>query len=400
MKISSALKPETAGSTTTRSWQSLLVVLLSFVLAALLTLSGISRAVTALRLKPGLSPLLFGAVLQQRIHDLAGRVKSAQEYRVAYLGDSTVSMYPPGHKLPDRLETALRESLPSRGIAVVDNLASEGTTPLSYYFVAEALAAAEPDLVVWQASFSHFDPRRLTRELDRGLVGQLGGSRTIDAVQLPFARVGLNADELILSQLVSGPVLGGARAWLRGLQSSVHRLPNAAERALAPLAGPAPIQAYRRAAQNQNRRTRYVHGTQHPRNGAGAERDRFGVGLAGVEVNHLGLLALGSTVELLTRSGIPVLVYLDPMNVDHWKRLDIYDADGITQSVQHYRKVVEEAGGRFLDLHARFPDSHFKDEAGHYRDDSEIDAAGELIEALTLDLSSWSVTEERRRALQ
>ncbi|MBW2293194.1 MAG: hypothetical protein JRG94_12920 [Deltaproteobacteria bacterium] len=104
---------------------------------------------------------------------------------------------------------------------------------------------------------------------------------------------------------------------------------------------------------------------------------------------------LGATVRAHVRLGSDVLVYVNPINVEHIEQLGLLDESGLAQSLDHATAAVTRNGGHFVDLHQIFPDAAFRDRSGHFAYEGEINGPVELAERLAP--SVVSIVESARR---
>jgi hypothetical protein len=74
---------------------------------------------------------------------------------------------------------------------------------------------------------------------------------------------------------------------------------------------------------------------------------------------------LAALLRGLERAGIPVLVWVSPVNVEHVRSLGL-STDGLGRSIAALRKVARDSGAEFLDLHEALPGSAFRDAGDHY----------------------------------
>ena len=91
---------------------------------------------------------------------------------------------------------------------------------------------------------------------------------------------------------------------------------------------------------------------------------------------------IAAAVGVFSEAGIPTLVYLNPINLEHLDAVGVLDKSAMERSVDAYRSSVIDSGGLFLDYHDIFPDSHFTDMAGHFRHDDEIQTQTQLAKKI------------------
>jgi hypothetical protein len=112
------------------------------------------------------------------------------------------------------------------------------------------------------------------------------------------------------------------------------------------------------------------------------EREHFGSVLDGIDSAHPTLRFIAATVSLFAHAGIPVLVYLNPVNIEHLVETGIIEESKFRQTLDAYRSSALRPGVAFIDLHDFFPDNRFADMSGHFRHDDEVEAQTELANFL------------------
>jgi hypothetical protein len=104
--------------------------------------------------------------------------------------------------------------------------------------------------------------------------------------------------------------------------------------------------------------------------------------LEGLGPDNPVLQALTAAVRDFERAGIPVFVYLTPVNVEHMDALGLLNREGLARTVAVVEEEVREAGGDFIDLHALLPDEAFRDGTGHFVVGDGVDGPARVAEAL------------------
>ena len=97
------------------------------------------------------------------------------------------------------------------------------------------------------------------------------------------------------------------------------------------------------------------------------------------DANRLHILK--ATLDYFHRSGIPTVVWVAPVNIDHLRSLGL-SIDGLSRSLGTIRKLVESSGAGFVDFHALLPDGAFRDARDHVTPDGEASGATALGEVL------------------
>ncbi len=280
---------------------------------------------------------------------------------VAFLGDSISLRTQRGADLPTALGRALAEPPGTRPVRL-HSLAALGMGPFDWYFLADELAAARPDVVVVALSLQTFG--EASRPMSRTrLSGWLAPARVPEALLGPMHWVGLRADDLLMNVAIVRA--GYAEAWRRAIvvQTRFGVARDELAEWVAGLAGVDPrAVALPRLAYGLRRgrlpeRDRYDRETQ---------SQQFGTVLRGVEKDHPVLEVLADTLTLLRAHDVATLVYVNPINVAHMTSLGLPEGDRLARSLATIESVVVASGGVFIDLHARVPDDDaFWDAAGH-----------------------------------
>jgi hypothetical protein len=221
------------------------------------------------------------------------------------------------------------------------------------------------------------------------LAGLIAPERIPEALALPLYWTGLTADRLL--SYVATMQLGAVPAWteLALHQTSASKLRHSLFRAAESLGAP---------AEERFRGLRFLRAAQiRPTSGrfdAERELERFGAALAGVGVDHPVLRALGATTRDFRRAGVPVYVYVNPVNVDNLEAIGVLDRAALARTLASVESVVTTAGGRYSDFHALLPDAGFRDPAGHFSDTGDVDGAQILALAIA-DAIAATFEEDR-----
>ena len=342
-------------------------------LALVLTGLALSRGLTA---ADGSEPYVdFDGVKVQMttLRTLAEAPRQPNERRVVFMGDSTSMHFPNGNfGLDYKLEGALDELAANQPPFRVFSFAAPGYTQFTQYFLSHRVASAHPDAVVLAMNLASFSQQ--WRGADRPqLAAWLPLRHVGEALQLPLHWIGVASDELLL---YTGTIAAGgfeAWRWLLHAQARCVRAWGALTLWLQAHSGAPEGLAYKLEL-FAARRVRDVEPGPPDRERAWLARSRLGAALDGVEPEHPVMRMLRATLAVFHRRGIPVFVYIVPVNVEHLDRLGIGDREGLRRAVERVRRMVEAGGATLIDVHDLLPDSAFADNGGHLVSGPEHDA--------------------------
>jgi len=319
----------------------------------------------------------------------AGKVDTASyrksppnEYRVAFLGNSMIMSYPEEYQIANQLQAQARRASRGKPPIHVLNLGMAGTGVFDYYFMADLIARARPNLVVLQFDLASPSQRFRSSFSRPENSGWLGPARIVESATLPLSWIGLTFDRLLLySAIVRSGLFD---AWT-ALSEEQTRMETAREQLETGLAfrdprqrSPEEIYRTRRAfwslAQNQlEGQKRYT---------AASMRTHFGAAVGGLPVDDPTLRMLEATVRAFRSQGIDVLVYANPLNMDHLQETGVLDRAGLALTLSRVEQSVNRGGGDFLDLHDIFPDRAFRDAPGHLAYEDGLNSPGDLAARL------------------
>ena len=293
--------------------------------------------------------------------------------RIAFLGDSTAMFVSDGARgLDHQLGRALDALAPESPRHRVFSFASPGYTQFTQYFLSHRVAYAKPDVVVLAFNLAAFS--NLSREADRPeLAAWLPVRQLAEAFSLPLHWIGLSTAELLLYTTV--PHVGGFEAWQKLSHEQarcVHAWGSLATWLQARSGAPNGL-VYQNLLFYQRRMQQYDLGPPE-RESEALARSRLGALLAGVGPDHPVLRMLRATLEVFRERGIPVFVYIAPLNIEHLERIGLRDREGLRRGVESVRRVVIAGGASLIDLHDVLPDAAFADGGGHLMTSAEFDA--------------------------
>jgi hypothetical protein len=363
-----------------RGW--LLRFALGFGIALAFAVASVMGVTRAVGVGAGQHPLEMVSRIQSELDAMRETRDTPDLYRVAYLGDSTVFAYAAGHNLPRALQQEIDRRHAESPRIQVHNLAYPAMGAIAYYFMADRIADAEPDLIIWETSFTHVSPRWRTNTR-KGLSGLLAPRRIAEALSLPLGYIGLTADQLLFYRAVVA--LGGLDAWraLGREQSKVAKLRPVLDDALFAWVGMRPEARFRTRSGLNISKSILIKGRKPQRYTAESEFGHYGDALTGLAPDHPALQALDRGLARFARDDLDTMVYLNPINLDHLREVGVLDAAELQRSAAVYRGIVESRGAEFLDLHDMLPDRYFLDAPGHFISSEELNGPAKMANALS-----------------
>jgi hypothetical protein len=322
------------------------------------------------------------AVLENRLRKISDSSDSPGKLRIAYLGDSTVEDIWED-SLPIRLERALKKhyrrldhiNASKDPISIeVHNLALPAMSNITYHFIAREIAEADPDLIVWQTSFTHTSETWLKIHTIHEFAGLLPFRDLFRIAQFPIQSLGMTLDDLLFYKLLMASDVREEWLWLKREQSHIESSLDNFRVWVARLFGKEPDFWFKvlRQQTTLTKRIQILEGRRRYRGDTVIEH--LGRGLAGLPEDHVSLRFLGESLATFREAEIPVVVYLNPINVEHLDTLGLRDRGVLERGAGQFRTVVLATDSRFLDLHDLLPDAGFRDEKGNYDVTNEIDA--------------------------
>lgn len=296
-----------------------------------------------------------------------GLTRDHTHERVALIGDSTMmvaeGMDPRRETLPSRTSQALRQRGAVGRHIRLHTLCQPALGPAGVYLASDAVADARPDRIVLSLSLAALSPGGLKDFSYAEMAGWLHPGHLWEAAQLPLLQIGLTFDRVLLYQGIVS--VGAVGPWTntRQLQARVFKLPgwlgDALERKLGFTAS-ADMQFALGIARWQRmfvpERKRWTR--------TSAEQS-FSAVLQGLTPDNPALQMLAHALDRFRAAGIPALVYLRPVNVEHLHALGVSTAH-LHESVATLKRTVQAHGAQLADFHALFPDAAFSDAGDHY----------------------------------
>ncbi len=254
-----------------------------------------------------------------------------------WLGDSTL--------LPTRHSPAYTDLLVGAGGVRQEVLAFLGFNFFHYYCMLPSVLETRPQAVVALANLRMFNPES---DLNLGSFVDLCGSLPLAelprALGLPFPRQGVGVAKLLSYQLLRSPVAAQALFAFDGL----HR--RLAERDGTGL-----------FVRDENPTTQLARRTldRLERQGEAAFLATYDVKL---EADHPTVQMMAAAVALAREHGVTMVVLAAPIPVAALRARGWYRPENFAV----LRQVVEDSGGKFVDLHAVLAADQFRDSSGHY----------------------------------
>jgi len=316
-------------------------------------------------------------MLDDRLRDIRA---SGHAFDVAYLGDSTVVKYPPEHRLPKRLQEAVGHQNRSGRPIAVHSLATMGLTPYDFYFVADAVVDAGADLVILPFNLAAFSWSWRGRFPRPELSSWIHSGRIAQTALLPVHDIGLTMDRLLFYRLVERAV--GIEAWhaFARQQARVGKGRQDLELWASGFQEPNAVAAFRRhyylklGSRIRIRKAKRFNELGHENNHGGA--------FAGQDPSHPVIRIFDAALGALREAGVPVLVYVVPLNYEHCASLGLFDEAGLARTLESLEEVAQRNDALFLDLHRLLPDEGFIDAPGHFRYEDGIDGPRRVAAAL------------------
>jgi hypothetical protein len=314
--------------------------------------------------------------------------------RVAMVGDSMTFTDGPGVSMPEwvRRELVARQGKRRTGVHVL-SWAAWGTAP--EYSMVDEIAQAKPDLLVLELNLRLLGPAPLGAVSYPELSGHIANDRLFEAAFLPLSHAGVTLGRMLFYR---GVVLTAHESQFSDVLTRQAMLFDTREPLEKWLDAKTHTRSYedRRLAWGYTLSARYLApGTRHSRDSLPHARDALGDVIDGIREDHPRLVVLRAMLRDFRRAGVPVLVWVSPINLDHLARLGL-GLDGIERSMTTIQKAVEGSGARFVDLHALLHDDDFADAGDHYQRDGSPSGAKRVGQELGLAIAR----EEERLALQ
>lgn len=288
--------------------------------------------------------------------------------RIAFIGDSTL-MSAEGMQsverqaLPGRVEQGLARQGGYGARVALHTLMIPGLGPSGFFIASEAIIAARPDRVVLALNLRDFNPGWMREFGSADSAAFMPFGQVMQALTLPFSSFGLTTDRLLFNAALVA--CGGAELWVevRQTQARFFRLREIDAKRLEQWLGVKGNDDMKFAL-GIARLVRSRDGERNRQSRALAERT-VGTLLEGLPPDHPLLQMMTAALERFRRARIPVLVYLEPLNIEHLQQLGL-DTSRLPRSIRVIERTLRAAGAQVADYHALLPDAAFRDAGDHY----------------------------------
>lgn len=324
----------------------------------------------------------------------ADLLKDRSPRRVAMLGDSMLFSLPGMPSVPDRVSALLRRNKAPGRRATVHALSFPVLWTISQYCLADEVVEARPDLVALELNSRALQPGSLGPFAYSELAGRIAWRRIPEASLLPLADAGITENRLLLYRLLVSAHLEGPWDALIGREARLLNSRDVFEAWLGKHVGGLSTSTVLAVAAVRNIELFTLPGSR------GTDlwlRQVLGAAFEGVSQDAGRLRVLGALVRRLHDAGIPTLVWVSPMNTDHFRSLGI-ELRGLDRTIRSARTVVEANGGAFADFHALLTDAQFRDTSDHFTLDGEQSGGATLARRLASAVLRTLPEPQRGRA--
>jgi hypothetical protein len=315
--------------------------------------------------------VLFGATRSPMALDLVSRVQAfvaelavdKTRRRVGFVGDSMLEAPPGETALPERALDAANRRVPGRRQLHGHALSVPAVTPIGEYCVLDELIDGKPDLIALELNLRALQPGPLGPFSYAEFSGWIRASRLREAAFLPLSDAQITLDRLLFYRFLVASHSEDAWRALLDRQATVLNTRDLLEGYIERRTGVSTSVERRLAAAGYGYARLLVPGTAF---GTVAHvESMLGSVLQGVDSENPRLKLLRVLLMELRAAGIPTLVWVSPVNVDHMRSIGL-SMDGLERSMGTIRAVVESAGASFLDLHDALRREAFRDSGDHY----------------------------------
>ena len=343
---------------------------------------GLSRMPDALATPPVATAFSAVGPIRDRLAPPAPVQKRIE--RVVLLADSTMIHKQRSEEGAPQLRAALSRGRRAAAPLDVISIVFPGFDVYDYWALADRIIDAEPERVVLAINLRNFDVHFGQNRRRAELVGWIDPQRIPEALGLPLRSVGMSPDRVLL---YTGLVQAGVDTLWADVRQSQARIGAAWKNfATSPFGDKdkeTPTGRFRRAA------SRALLGDMDATNRRYDPKHIewfYGSSLAGLRGDEAPLVVLDAFLRHLGDAGVPVLVYVAPVNIEYIGSLG-FETGGFERSTQRIGEIVRAAGGDFADLHALLPDSKFNDPV-HFSKDGRENGIRTVTHALARSIAA------------
>jgi hypothetical protein len=307
----------------------------------------------------------------------------SEKKRVALIGDSVLLPEPRKESVPIKLVKALGRS--SGTSADLHVLSWPALGPIAAYCLLDEILAVRPDIVVLEVNLRSVGARQLGAFGFPELAGYIRANRLPEAAFLPLSDAGITLDRLLMYRSLFA--LGAQKPWasLADRQARLVHVRDFVEDRIARATGGERALLGRQFAiaawvyardltPGRNRITKH------------AALVKLRPVLEGVPPEGTRLRVLSATLERLGAAGVPTVVWVPPVNLEHMGSLG-FSSDGLSRSAKSVGLVTKAAGASFVDLHGILGNDAFVDSGDHLTGDGSEDGARAVGDRLAREVS-------------
>jgi len=288
--------------------------------------------------------------------------------RIAIVGDSMLFALPGMPSLPDRLNAFFRHQKGRNRQATVHPLSWPAWSMIGQYCVADEIVAAKPDLIALELNARSLEPGPLGIFSYTEMAGWIEPRRWLEAMRLPLWDAGVTLNRLLFYRLLVAAELEAPWRALIDRQARLLNSRDPVEDWLVKKMGGITTQG---ASFMSSFGTQIRYSVPGKNRGTAEMLDRqIGSLMRGMDADSPRLRLLGALLRRFHEAGIPTVVWLSPINVEHLKSLGMSFA-GLDHSIASVRAVVEASGAELADFHGLLPDALFRDAGDHFTLDGE-----------------------------
>lgn len=319
-------------------------------------------------------PIVLDFVVELRRWQI-GMVGDWSRTRIALVGDSVLLGDPYAKTVPDEITRTVAGLSDPSSRPGVHALAWPGIGPIAEYCVIDEIIAVRPDLVVLEVNLRSVGTGPLGAVGYPEFAGFIPEDRLLEAGGLPLSDAGITFDRMLTYHAIVAA--GRERDWFyfADRQARVLHVRDAFEEWLEFETGRTEL-ADRKVILGL---TAYANVLLPGRNRAqreAAEKSLRGA-IDGVSRNSARLRVLGALLRRIHDAGVPALVWVAPVNLEHLKYLNV-PLDGLDRSAEAVRAIAAANGASFLDLHWALPDRAFIDSGDHVTFEEPVDGTAML----------------------